>query len=180
VITFYQHIYPVFDYRKRAESQRERIDRAFRGIDRVYAIVSSQCASENGTLQRLSRDAESGAAQYYVYLHLKGLTHPGDKNVDDWRELLEYFTIDCWERMVDYLARGADAVGVNLEPEPFLHFAGNFFWIKGSAVKRLEPIAPGSNTEAWIGTAPRQLVLESVHNSGVNHYHERYQPERYR
>jgi hypothetical protein len=180
MIAFYQHVYPVLTYRERAEDQRERINRAFRGSGCDYSIVSSQCASEHGTLQRLCWDAHQGGAQYYAYIHLKGLTHPGHHGVDDWRELLEYFHIDCWRRMLERLAEGADAVGLNLQPKPFLHFAGNFFWIKASAVTRLKPIARGDNPEAWIGGESGSLSLASVHDSGVNHYQDRYPAERYR
>jgi hypothetical protein len=107
-------------------------------------------------------------------LHLKGLTHPNDAAVDDWRELLEFFNIDCWCTMLDTLHAGADAAGVNLQAAPFIHFSGNFFWAKAQAIRDLGSIGTADNPEAWIGGLPTRLRLTSVHNSGRNHYHERY------
>jgi len=180
MIAFFQHVYPVLDFRERSERQRERVRTALRESGCAYSVVSCQCGSENETLGRLQWDARHGGAQYYVYLHLKGLTHPGDVHVDDWRELLEYFNIDCWRQMRAELERGADVVGANLEAEPFLHYAGNFFWITRSALCKLSPLKRGENPEAWVGTMPEALCLKSLHDSNVNHYHERYPPERYR
>jgi len=179
MIVFYQPVYPVLDYRERAEAQRETTHRALHGSGCSYSIVPSQCGSENEMLRRRCWDAEKDGARYYAYLHSKGTTHPGNPSVDDWRELLEYCTIDCWDKMLECLAHTADVLGVNLEPEPFLHFAGNFFGIRADAAKTLKAIAPGDNPKAWIGTASPPLSLASVHHSRINHYVDRYPPARY-
>ncbi len=181
MIVFFQHSFPIFDYAEVAEQQRQRIRKAFSGSRYPYQIISIQADHERDSLDRLTCDAMQGNAAYYCYIHGKGITHPGDANVADWREMLEYFLIDSWRAWREKLERGADTVGVNLELDPWPHYAGNFFALKHSAVKSLKPIAQCDNPEEWIGTSRRKdFVMASLHDSGVNHYNEPYPRERYR
>ena len=181
MIVVFQHLYPIFDYRERAAAQQERIRKAFAHSHYPYEIVAIQAQEEKRTLERLSQDACQGNAEYYAYVHLKGITHPGDENVVDWCELLEYFLIDCWRNWRARLESDADVVGVNLEKLPWPHYAGNFFAMKHSVAKTLMPVNQCENPEQWIGSSRKAgIVMASLHDSGTNHYQEPYPPQRYR
>lgn len=181
MIVFFQHVYRIFEFRIEAERQRERIRHAFENSHYPYQVISIEADLEKDTLERLQLDACQGNSLYYCYIHLKGITHPGDAFIGDWRELMEYFMIDCWRQWREKLERGADAVGVNLEPEPWPHYAGNFFALKNSAVKSLTPVAQLENPEMWPGTSRRKdFVMATMHDSKCNHYTEPYPRERYR
>lgn len=180
MIAIYQHCYPGLDYRDRAEKQRERIRKAFAESRQPYRIITVQAENERITLERLAWDAMKNGSKYYAYVHLKGLMHAGDPCVEDWREMLEYFTIDCWRRMKEELDSGTDIVGCNLQDEPAPHFAGNFFWIRHDIPFHLKPPNMLDSPEFWIGSARKPLVIKSVHDSCVNHYKDRYPPECYR
>lgn len=143
-------------------------------------IISLEGLTEHDTLSRLQWDAWQDGSLYYAYVHLKGITHPGDPCVDDWRELLEYWMIDCWRLCRAALDDGHDVVGVNFQETPATHFSGNFFWIKQPAVKLLPDVSVIGNPESWLSQARKPLSWKCLHTSGVNHYQERYPPERYR
>jgi hypothetical protein len=55
------------------------------------------------------------------------------------------------------------------------HFSGNFWWSKGSHIKKLQPLENDVkylSPEMWIcGTRGKYFCL---HESGVNHYEEEY------
>lgn len=180
MITWVQHVYPGMDYRDRGEKQRERIRKAFAESRQPYRILTMQAENERISLERLAWDAMKNGSRYYAYVHLKGLMHAGDPCVEDWREMLEYFTIDCWRRMKEELDSGTDIVGCNLQSEPAPHFAGNFFWIRHDVPFHLKPPNMLDSPEFWIGSARKKLDIKSVHDSKINHYQERYPPERYR
>jgi len=179
MITIYQHIYPVMDFAVRAEKQRERIRAAFRGSGYPLQLVSVQGQVEHVTLERMQWDAWQGGSEHYAYVHLKGITHPGDPCVADWCELLEYFMIDGWRQCRQALEE-ADVVGVDHHLEPQEHFSGNFFWIRPNALKALPALDRGAHPEGWLATSRKPLIWKSLHDSPVNHYQERYPPERYR
>lgn len=115
-----------------------------------------------------------------LYIHSKGVTHnnkyPG---VTDWTNYLSYFNIYkhdfCREQLLSN-----DAVGVNLTNVPQVHFSGNFWWSKSSHIRTLsvcnDPayLAP----EFWI-TKKENGVYKSLWESGVNHYNQRYLPDKY-
>lgn len=179
MITFYQHVYPIFDYVQRAERQRDRIRKAFSTSHYPYRVISVIARSEHETLERMQWDAWKDGSMFYAYVHLKGITHPGNQKLEDWCELLEYFSIDCWRLMREGLERGADLMGVNLEPLPVPHYAGNFFWMKRSAAVALRSVREVENPEMWVGSGKGKVVLRSLHDSDINHYEERYPKERY-
>ena len=122
--------------------------------------------------QAVSHPEQAGV----LFFHTKGITKPGDVNVQDWRHLMEYFLIDRWQEALLSLA-GLDAVGVNyrsLEPGIPDHFSGNFWW---STVAHLRTLPPPANmtdkntAESWVSSSGN---MGSLHESGVNHYRERY------
>jgi hypothetical protein len=109
-------------------------------------------SGEVPTLRLLQADCQQDPDQYVCYIHVKGACHPPG-NVDAWRDHLARGVVDRWQECVQALREGYDAAGnewygsdreahwrgtwrlhhLDLMP----HFAGNFWWAKGSYISRL-------------------------------------------
>jgi hypothetical protein len=103
------------------------------------------------------------AEEYFLYFHLKGITHHGNQGIVDWRKYMEYWCIDRWKDCVAKLDHGHDTCGTNYISGPFLgvdgtikhwnHYSGNFWWAKASYIKKLKKLphpdsyAPGTTSE---------------------------------
>lgn len=120
-----------------------------------------------------------------LYLHTKGVSAKhGYKiagSVIDWRNLLEYFNLDCWRDCVSMLTEEKyDVCGVNVQSIPKLHCSGNFWWARSKYIASL-PHEIGSaytDPEMWVGlNNPR---IKSLHNSNINHYDEAYPEWKYK
>lgn len=93
--------------------------------------------------------------QYIMYWHIKGVSHINNAGVQDWREYLEYWNIDCYKECVRLLDEGHDTCGTNWINQPFLgidrairnwpHYSGNFWWARTSYIKRLDRLPLPSN-----------------------------------
>ena len=126
-----------------------------------------------------------------LYLHSKGVSRPGHKNVVDWVNYLIYFNInqhvDCINMLDKY-----DTCGVNLIDVPYIHYSGNFWWANTDYIKMLSPLDTDIRTkflsqqdfidwyilpEMWICSKTKKSI--SLWNSNINHYHQEYKPDKY-
>lgn len=137
-----------------------------------------------------------------LYLHTKGVTKPGFVNIKDWTNYLSYFNIDRWEDRLSELeyndCTGCDLKGnpddINHHPMTWgygkapLHYSGNFWWAKSSHIRKLVKPSnwlPDTNYQRWRIMAEMWVCqdIKSIYNnawsSGVNHYYERYEKEKY-
>lgn len=139
---------------------------------------------ESDTLKDLALFAKDNPEYKILYIHTKGASNY-TKNINDWRNLMNYFCIDQWRYCVKLL-NSYDAVGCNLLDYPDNdilrpHFSGNFWWANAEYINKLDYghlVHPNRFArEFWIGTAHGNLY--EIHNSGVNHYDERYPREMY-
>jgi hypothetical protein len=113
-----------------------------------------------------------------LYLHTKGVKHNGtNPNVTDWVKYMSYFNIDKHSECLDYLDT-YDAVGVNLHKEP-VHFSGNFWWSKSEHIRKLGACkyVNYNSPEFWVTYVKGNY--KELWNSGVNHYHRRYEEHNY-
>lgn len=132
------------------------------------------------------------------YFHLKGLTRWGDPNVDDWRDFLNWATIENWQQNVAAL-QTHDTSGPNWEQTPWPHYSGNFWWANSDYISKLTPLVHPHKLmtlgvtqfknqshwrfdhEAWIGSGqPRAFEIAKSFSEGGQHYHKRYPRELYR
>ena len=135
---------------------------------------------ERITLNALYDDASQDDF-YALYIHTKGVTRPINYGpVSDWTTYLTYFNVEKFQKALDLLETH-DVVGVNLQDEPKLHFSGNFWWTKSSHLKTLErEIGSGyTDPEFWICSRVGKASYVSMFNTGVNHYHVPYSPDKY-
>jgi len=134
---------------------------------------------ETSTINRLYEDAKRGDFDV-LYLHTKGVTKVGSKPVEDWVDYMLHFAVHNHEKCIELLKGGRDAVGVNLLNEPAVHYSGNFWWSKTEYIRRLERCehthyhAP----EFWL-CSDTNGKFESLWDSGINHYHNRYPKSSY-
>jgi hypothetical protein len=146
---------------------------------------------------------ESAEPMHVLYIHLKGVTRPGDANIADWRDFLNHSVIERWRDCVAALA-DHDVAGPNWETDPWPHFSGNFWWANSDYVKQLVALAhpvdcmtqnatqfkahiPGGppywrfDHEAWIGSKmPNASEIAKSFATGAEHYNNRYPAENYR
>ena len=135
---------------------------------------------------------------YVLYIHTKGVTRFGTTlytfkgdtynipdiydNILDWRDLMEYFLIARYKRCIEELENGYDTIGINLFTGTPLHYAGNFFWLKGSYIKSLD-YTKEHNPETWIFDKPNSFNLSMYQSKqpdipfgfyGIGHYFMKY------
>ena len=150
--------------------------------DKCKILVKGRTALyERPTLLHLRDTADDGTLYWYV--HTKGLRWfgtPSEQNVMHWVRYMMYFDFTRWQDAVASLTSGYDTYGTDFSLGPNPHYSGNFWWARGSYIKKL-PTSIGSgyfDPEFWIGTAsPKAMV---AHTCSVNPYHDAYPPERYR
>lgn len=86
--------------------------------------------------------------EYLMYFHLKGITHLNNQGIIDWRNYMEYWTIDRWRDCIELLDRGHDTCGTNyihgnflgidLKTRNWQHYSGGFWWARTSYIKKLK------------------------------------------
>lgn len=143
------------------------------GCDGATVFYNEDSTSEGDTLRALASYAQKNDAANILYMHTKGLTHPGHAPVRDWRLLMEHFCVERWEECVELLDR-FDAIGVNLNQEPEPHFSGNFWWARAQHIRGLNDqyLDNRRTQEFWIGSSGKHL--HELYHSNVNHYYFTY------
>jgi dTDP-glucose 4,6-dehydratase len=125
---------------------------------------------ERFTLNNLYKDANKEEF-ICLYLHSKGITRIGNKNVKDWVDYLIHFNISRHNECLQILETN-DCVGVNLAKDQ-IHYSGNFWWSKSSHIKQLNmPIGSKYNDpEFWICTKKENVSYANIYSSNINHYY---------
>jgi hypothetical protein len=152
--------------------------------DKLLTTWNKEETWELRTLSELHTWAKDNQDTYILYMHTKGASRYYNCT-NDWRLLMEYYTIDNYKTCIKLLDAGADMVGVNLHPGPVPHYSGNFWWAKANYISSLPPISFESkngnparmNAEFWpvSGTG----IFECLHYSKCDHYIKRYPPGLY-
>jgi hypothetical protein len=142
-------------------------------------------AYERPTLERLHLHCTVTQTPISVlYIHSKGVRHGGENPcVSDWTNYLTHFNITRFRDCLSNLTH-CDVVGVNLQHEPRTHFSGNFWWSHSDYIRKLDKyIEPSYNgPEFWITQQQENGdygLFYSLNNSRVNHYEERFTPDKY-
>lgn len=146
----------------------------------VINLTPDASAAERLTLELVHTFASVHTEASVLYLHTKGASLDGRvSSVDDWRHLMTHVVVERFEECLAALVHH-DAVGCELLSEPSPHFSGNFWWARADHLRGLPP--PPATTrhaaEWWVLSNGSARAL-SLHDSGVDHYCERYPRERY-
>jgi hypothetical protein len=150
----------------------------------VSVINKDQDLEEGPTLKSLYDFSIKNPGYKILYIHSKGVTN-NSKPVEDWRNYMNYFIIEKWKDCVEYLNEH-DSVGCNyMEKTPYgkyPHYSGNFWWANSEYISKLNYSYLEDSfrfmREFWIGSGSGKMY--EIHNSGVNHYLERYLDSEYR
>jgi GR25 family glycosyltransferase involved in LPS biosynthesis len=114
-----------------------------------------------------------------LYLHTKGISWPNHENIVNWTEMMVYFLAEQ-HTTCDKLLKSYDAIGCNYSIKPHPHFSGNFWWATSKYIKTLPKIKSNIRHDAeWWILSNTSVNNYELHNSGINHYHEKYPKERY-
>ena len=114
-----------------------------------------------------------------LYLHTKGISKPGNQNVDDWVFKFHYFLIgkykDCIEKLESF-----DTVSTNFWSSCCNHFSGNMWWVNGDYFLNL----PHEIGNDYFAPELAFLFLNnpkyySLHDSNIDHYSCEYPPVKY-
>ena len=172
-----------------------------------YVNLSKDCQTlfEYPSLTYLDEKCKKSEENFAVfYLHLKGVSdiHWSNPSVHDWRNWLNWATIERWRE--NYVAlEKYDISGPNWDAPPaapWPHYSGNMWWANSNYVSKLTSLIHPSNfspnkksqfkfhghwrydCEAWIGSGnPKQLeIARSFKEGGWRHYRTRFQPDLYR
>lgn len=123
-----------------------------------------------------------------LYFHTKGISKRGRgspitkarmERLKDWRYLMEYFLIDHFQDCITLLDE-VDVCGINFRGGGgqnswrfrVPHFAGNFWWAKGSFVAGLPIVTPEMarervDAEFWVGHGEGRVAC--LYESKANH-----------
>jgi hypothetical protein len=98
-----------------------------------------------------------------LYHHTKGVTHPGEKSYEVWRQRMEDACVWNWQQCVADLEAGYEAVGCHwLTPEKYRaavtspFFGGTFWWSTSRYLSQLPELPEPTwlnrfEAESWIG-----------------------------
>lgn len=142
-----------------------------------------ECHNENRTVLALEQWLPGHEDWYVLYFHAKGATWPySDFMRSRWRECMNRCCLKNWQRCVDDLRVGFEAVGVHYMEYPETPpdqriFGGTFCWARASYLLTLPSImdreriklsgldSPESRYEAevWFGNGPRRPRVRDYH-----------------
>lgn len=127
------------------------------GLADTASYIEADEGWEDVTLAALWDDAHDHPDDLFLYCHTKGAYHQSVSNTL-WRQAMTARLVTDWHECVDLL-REHDAVGCHwldggTREDPYMIFAGNFWWATGSYLATLpEPVAWHDRYEAerWVG-----------------------------
>lgn len=123
---------------------------------------------ETRTLRYLWQETEPNDA--VLFMHTKGIAYTsGEKNVagitlprnlraiNSWRYAMEHYCLDRWvDRFNKFRTQDVDTQGSFLNAQPYFSYVGNFWWSKGSHIRKLcdpttmEGISKTDAARAWL------------------------------
>jgi hypothetical protein len=163
-----------------------------RNNPKIQIEFGGNSKNESDTLRSLWDFCENNNYCNVLYLHSKGVTKPGNKNIDEWSDLMEYFLIEKYKDCLFYLSE-YDTCGVNYRKNPMPHYSGNFWWATSSYIlsrDRFDRLKNSRFTPQTFHSTERHYcefwLLDSengnhkiLYNSNINHYRQNYPREIY-
>lgn len=143
---------------------------------------------EYPTLIHLQNYCTNNPNAAVVYFHAKGTSRPYDKNIESWRECLEYFNIEQWKRCHKEVSTNKHDVCGALYVTWFAfldkvltnYYSGNFWWASAKHINTLDNLSSKlieldmnrDEPERWIGRKPHRWA--SLYNENVSAWYEHY------
>jgi hypothetical protein len=143
---------------------------------------------EYSTLMHLQNYCAQNPNASVLYYHTKGTSREFDKNIESWRECLEYFNIEQWRRCFDAVNSDrhdvCGAMYVNwfkfLDIEMKNYYSGNFWWAQAKHINTLDNLgavmlqnnAKRDYCELWLGSKPHRWA--SLYSISLNSWYDHY------
>lgn len=123
-----------------------------------------------------------------LYYHAKGTSRSYDRNIESWRECLEYFNIEQWKKCHVEISTGKHDVCGALYVERFAfldkvltnYYSGNFWWSSAKYINTLDNLTAKiveldmsrDEAERWIGRKAHRWA--SLYNENVSDWYMHY------
>jgi len=119
-----------------------------------------------------------GVSNDYVVSHTKVRSETKYRNVNSWKECLEYFVIDKWEDCIEKLNE-YDNVGVTCNSN---WFWGNFWWSQSSHIKKCSEVGIWGrwDYEAWLNRGIHSPKNYEYYKFTYNPYLTYFEPDWYK
>jgi hypothetical protein len=130
----------------------ENDENVFTDFLKDYNKIQTECHVNNGFeypgIHKVKELGDTNEDMKILYFHAKGVSNTYTdystkqvnqekiKNIQSWRECLEYFVIDKWEDCIDKLNE-YDNVGVTCNGG---WYWGNFWWSQSKHIKKCRPV----------------------------------------
>ena len=171
-----------------SQIQTDIISQEIGKLQNTHVFINDNTTMERDTLQRARNYAVEHPRSAILYLHSKGATRNGNQNVNAWVDYMEYFLIEHYNSCLDHL-RAYDTAGVDYHTSPSPHYAGNFWWARGSYLKSRPEVSPQPESriqdprwycEFWLlDGATATTRVSTLHQSGVDLYATEYKRKMY-
>ena len=108
----------------------------------IHTKGVSRYNTDNYTLQTKEKELEIDHKFKFKVLNMY-------KNIEQWRDLMEYFLIRHHEKCLEIFNTNIniDTIGINVAGKPY-HYSGNFWWARGRYLRSLPYDTP--NDEPWL------------------------------
>ena len=133
----------------------------------IHTKGVSRYDTDNYTLQIKEKELEIDNKFKFKVLNMY-------KNVEQWRDLMEYFLIRHHEKCLEIFNTNIkiDTIGINVAGKPY-HYSGNFWWARGRYLRSLPYDTP--NDEPWLLQNKGNFVtMYQSPLSGTGHYFYEY------
>lgn len=158
-------------------------------VDRKIEIYKyTKNMYEYPTLIHLQNYCANNPNASVVYYHAKGTSRAYDRNLESWRECLEYFNIEQWRRChVEVSTNRHDVCGALyvtwfafLDKVLTNYYSGNFWWACAKYINTLDNLSSKmveldmdrDEAERWIGRKPHRWA--SLYNENVSAWYQHY------
>lgn len=172
-IAIFFHIWKVNQWMNIYQEVHEALEKS--SLSRVSDLMIDSF-SNNGslfefpTLRMLHHFSKLYKDYFILYVHTKGVSKPGNTNVDLWRKDMIHNSIYNWDKNIEAL-NNYDTIGIRYRNKPSPHWSGNFWWARSDYIATLPDVEEAVQwrreirfkAEAWVFSSnPRYLETCNV------------------
>jgi hypothetical protein len=139
----------------------------------ISAIGYNDTTYERFTLEKIKMLIQPG--DKFLYIHSKGVTKPDNKNVADWRDVMEYYLIAQHATCIKDLEY-VDVVGIYYSTSISPHFSGNFWWSTANYFLKLPDCIGTNYSDPEMYLMKCSPTMKCYNSLGVNGYNQENPP----
>jgi len=131
------------------------------------------------TLIHLQNYCAENPSASVLYYHTKGTSRVHDRNIESWRECLEYFNIELWKKSIDEIKFDKHDICGALYVTKFAflnktltnYYSGNFWWAAAKYINTLPNLTALLQSKNMDRDVPERWVGLGIHR-WANYYSE--------